>query len=161
MSDFHGDLETALHLVNTVEGGGCNCDPDVGHECEACFIHGVLCQCKERLAAAEVALHEAGDGDTWKAAAKRLEGELEASRESRNAWKLNAEASSKSCNRLRDERDAALTDNERLRGLLREVADEWDRINGWIMQHPTRAATPITLLRTWRHRVTTALEGKQ
>jgi hypothetical protein len=85
-----------------------------------------------RLTEAEAALHEAGDGDTWRDTCHRMEYELE--------W-----------------RDTQI---ETMRGLLREVADEWDRINGWILKHPTRAATPITLLRSFRERVTAALEFK-
>ena len=72
----------------------------------------------------------------------RLQAEVVAAWESRNAWKLNAEASSKSCSRLRDERDAALTDNTRLRGLLREAV--------------RNSQTPVL----WKAKIEAALEGK-
>ena len=73
MSNFQDDLREALHLMNTEETGGCNCDPEVNHQCETCFIHGVLWELKQRLAAAEALLREAcelWDGDnscelTW------------------------------------------------------------------------------------------------
>lgn len=48
-------------------------------------------------------LYEAGDGDTWREACKRVEGELEATR----------------------------TDNTRLRGLLREVKNGYGLTASW------------------------------
>ena len=43
------DLEIAIDITNTEKHGGCNCDDDVGHVCEQCFLHAVLCECRREM----------------------------------------------------------------------------------------------------------------
>jgi hypothetical protein len=44
------DIEIAINMIDPERlVDGCQCDPEVGHICESCFIHSVLCDCKREI----------------------------------------------------------------------------------------------------------------
>jgi hypothetical protein len=44
---FQEDLNIAIEVNDPSRlVDGCGCDPDVGHVCECCFTHSVLCECR-------------------------------------------------------------------------------------------------------------------